>query len=87
MRWRLPLEEYGPELINIKGENNIVANALSRLVEEFPKEEAASLFAGDIREFDLPTDYPLSYAEIQEKQQTDRYLHRRRLEPDSPYKY
>jgi RNase H-like domain found in reverse transcriptase len=67
MRWRLLLEEYGPELIYIKGENNIVADALSRLelveeptVEELPKEEAASLFAGDIREFDLPTDYPLS---------------------------
>jgi Integrase zinc binding domain len=56
-------------------------------LEELPKEEAASLFAGDIREFDLPTDYPLSYAEIQEKQQTDRYLRRRRLEPDSPYNY
>jgi Integrase zinc binding domain len=55
--------------------------------EELPKEQAASLFAGDIREFDLPTDYPLSYAEIQEKQGTDRYLRRRRLEPDSPYKY
>jgi RNase H-like domain found in reverse transcriptase/Reverse transcriptase (RNA-dependent DNA polymerase) len=75
MRWRLLLEEYGPELIYIKGENNIVANALSRLelveeptLEELPKEEAASLFTGDIREFNLPTDYPLSYAEIQEKQ-------------------
>jgi RNase H-like domain found in reverse transcriptase len=50
MRWRLLLEEYGPELIYIKGENNIVANALSRLelveeptTEELPKEEAASL--------------------------------------------
>jgi RNase H-like domain found in reverse transcriptase/Integrase zinc binding domain len=94
MRWRLLLEEYDPELIYIKGENNIVADALSRLelveeptLEELPKEEVASLFAGDIREFDLPTDYPLSYAEIQEKQQTDRYLRHRRLEPDSPYKY
>jgi hypothetical protein len=31
MRWRLLLEEYGPELIYIKGENNIVADALSPL--------------------------------------------------------
>ena len=31
MRWRLLLEEYGPELRYIKGENNIVADALSRL--------------------------------------------------------
>jgi hypothetical protein len=31
MRWRLILEEYGPELRYIKGERNIVADALSRL--------------------------------------------------------
>jgi hypothetical protein len=31
MRWRLVLEEYGPELRYIKGEHNIVADALSRL--------------------------------------------------------
>ena len=31
MRWRLILEEYGPELIYVKGENNVVADALSRL--------------------------------------------------------
>ena len=29
MRWRLILEEFGPELKYIKGENNIVADALS----------------------------------------------------------
>ena len=29
MRWRLILEEYGPELRYTKGENNIVADALS----------------------------------------------------------
>ena len=31
MRWRMVLEEYGPELIYIKGPDNIVADALSRL--------------------------------------------------------
>jgi hypothetical protein len=31
MRWRLILEEFGPELNYIKGEKNIVADALSRL--------------------------------------------------------
>ena len=29
MRWRLILEEFCPELKNIKGENNVVADALS----------------------------------------------------------
>ena len=31
MRWRLILEEYGPELIYIQGKKNVVADALSRL--------------------------------------------------------
>ena len=31
MRWRMVLEEYGPELIYIKGQDNVVADALSRL--------------------------------------------------------
>ena len=31
MRWRLLLEEFGPTLTYIKGEHNIVADALSRL--------------------------------------------------------
>ena len=31
MRWRLILKEFGPELKYIKGENNVVADVLSRL--------------------------------------------------------
>ena len=31
MRWRLILEEYGPELIYIQGSKNIAAATLSRL--------------------------------------------------------
>jgi hypothetical protein len=31
MRWRLVLEEFGPDLQCIIGENNVVADALSRL--------------------------------------------------------
>ena len=30
MRWRLLIEEYGPELRYIKGKDNIVADVLSR---------------------------------------------------------
>ena len=46
MRWRLYIEEYSPELHYIKGEDNDVADALSRL----PKEEAP----------DVPNYLPLS---------------------------
>ena len=31
IRWRLLLEEYGPELCHIPGERNVVADALSRV--------------------------------------------------------
>ena len=31
MRWRLILEEFGPDIRHIKGEDNIVADAMSRL--------------------------------------------------------
>ena len=57
MRWRLILEEYGPELRYIKGENNIVADALSRLnildsdgsKEQMDPSEIAELMAADER--------------------------------------
>jgi hypothetical protein len=31
MQWRILIEEFGPELIYIKGTSNVVADALSRL--------------------------------------------------------
>ena len=43
MRWRLILEEFGPELKYIKGENNVVADALSRL-EKSPNQEILNIF-------------------------------------------
>jgi hypothetical protein len=33
-RWILLLEEYGPKYVHIAGENNIVADALSRLEKD-----------------------------------------------------
>ena len=71
MRWRLVLEEYGPELLYIRGENNIVADALSRL-EIIPEEDQApeepptqtylaEHFGADLK--DLPKDaFPLRYS-------------------------
>ena len=42
MRWRLIIEEFGPELQYIKGENNVVANTLSRL-EKSPNQEILNI--------------------------------------------
>ena len=78
MRWRLVLEEYGPELNYIKGENNIVADALSRL-EMTPDDEVemddqffAECFAADPK--DVPTDYPMSYVQLESEQNKDASL-------------
>ena len=42
MRWRLILEEFGPELKYIKGENNVFADALSRL-EKCPNQDILNI--------------------------------------------
>ena len=71
MRWRLIIEEFGPNLRYIKGENNIVADALSRL--ELTEEE----FSPECFAFDDDTDdeaYPLAYAKIRTAQQQDNTL-------------
>ncbi len=85
MRWRLILEEYGPELKYVRGENNEIADALSRLdmyentsspsKESFSiyKEAMAELYAED--HDGSPSDaYPLTYDKIHEEQQKDRAL-------------
>ena len=66
MRWRLILEEFNPTLTYIKGENNIVADALSRL-DITPKSlsplQTAEAFG--LEKDDLPSDaFPLSYKTI-----------------------
>ena len=67
MRWRLILKEYGPELRYIKGESNLVADALSRLdmIATHPptEEEVANLFA-TIANGHWVKASPLSYAHI-----------------------
>ena len=90
MRWRLILEEYGPELKYIKGEHNVVADALSRLgmrretADTDSQPSPTSVVGGENANYslyladayaagdeDFPTDFPLSYPEIQRKQESD----------------
>ena len=71
MRWRLLIEEFGPELRYIKGELNIVADVLSRLEL---KEEEFSLDTFAFDDLDFPAEYPLSYKEIAHARSKDRIL-------------
>ena len=85
MRWRLIIEEYGPELVYVKGESNIVADALSRmrLTETDFSEEA---FAGD-EDHDFPTEYPLTYRQIAYEQARDDKLQARLKSKDEKKYY
>jgi hypothetical protein len=44
MHWRLVLKEYKPELHYIKGEDNIVADALNCLELNKPEEDTHKVF-------------------------------------------
>ena len=85
MRWRLIIEECGPKLTYIKGENNIAADALSRmrLTENDFSEEA---FAGEANANDFPTECPLSYKQIAYEQERDDDLQTRFTKEPEKYK-
>ena len=86
MRWRLLLEEFGPKLTYIKGANNVVADALSRLGMtnwDFDMELDA-FAAGD--EADFPTNFPLSHKQMRHFQQLDEQLKQKVLEKPERYK-
>ena len=75
MRWRLILEEVGPELKYIKGENNVVSDALSCLEMSDNQEilNISELYGYDDK--DLPDSaYPIRYHDISKAQETDAKL-------------
>ena len=84
MRWQLILEEYGPVLEYIKGENNVVADALSRLhIDKTPtnrietEKPTVSYLAEyyGLDDVDLPNDaYPLKFSLIDKEQKRDIHL-------------
>ena len=75
MHWRLILEEFVPELKYIKGENNVIANALYRL-DMSDNQEILNI--SDIYGYDdanLPDiSYPICYHDIARAQKTDAKL-------------
>ena len=75
MRWCLILEEFGPELKYIKGENNVAADALYHL-EKIQNQEIliiSELYGYD--DADLPDSaYPICYHSIAKEQKTDSKL-------------
>ena len=81
MRWRLLIEEFGPKLLYIKGEHNVVADTLSRLGL---KEEEFSLDAFAVEDDDLPTNYPLSFRQIEIEQKKSKSL-QKKLKEEQQY--
>jgi len=81
MQWRLILEEYAPELLYIKGENNVVADALSHLemTETSPLDLQKDLHylaeCFGLDDDDLsPKTFPLQYKTIARHQGADKEL-------------
>ena len=82
IRWRLLIEEYGPELRYIKGAKNVIADILSRLplLDEIPPTETSLEYwqcfaqpADDVN--DLPDDaMPVTFKLIYNEQRKDARL-------------
>jgi len=95
MRWRLLIEEFGADLTYIKGEDNIVADALSRLELLSEKDTAAlnhtellQLFTGDtIKDVikNKDTIYPLRLSTIEKEQNKDKELMKAIRSDTNPY--
>ena len=80
MRWRIILEEFGPELKYIKGENNAVADALSRLEmgENQDIINISELYGYDDKDLPDSAD-PIRYHNIAKAQKTDAKIQQKRV--------
>ena len=78
MRWRLILEEFGPEFKYIKGENNAVDNALSLLGVSDNQEILNISEPYGYNDMDMPDSaYPIRYHNISKAQKTDDKLNQK----------
>jgi hypothetical protein len=69
IRWRLVLEEFGPDLQCIKGEKNIVADALSRLETDDDQETFNISECFGFNDDDLPpSSYPMRHTDMAKAQ-------------------
>jgi hypothetical protein len=83
LRQRLLLEEYGVDLVHIKGKTNNLADALSRLpFDENPTTEEAYLLR---RASEMEDDFPLSLPLIAAAQATDEHLTTEITKPKPQY--
>ena len=84
MRWRLLLEEYGPEIVYIKGPRNVVADALSRLPKQGDiVEDVNTVMPFVQKDKDI---FPIKLEEIQERQEVNRSLRKRIRDNPKDYK-
>jgi hypothetical protein len=67
MRWRLIIEEFGPKPTYVKGFNNVVADALSRM-KMTEKDFGPEVFTGE----KVRQTSPLSYKLLAEMQAKDK---------------
>ena len=86
MRWRLVIEEFGIEIIYIKGSHNVAADALSRLPRDDPddgsNESSMIEFLETYNLTELPADaFPITYKTIEEEQNKSRPLLKALNEP------
>ena len=84
MRWRMILEEFGPDIRHISGEDNAVADAISRLPtaatelkdirndSQVLQDEIKSAFFGEILNLDEEHEsFPLDISLVREEQQKE----------------
>ena len=90
MRWRLILDEFGPELKYTKGQNNVVAEALYLLEKSVNQDilNISELYSYDDK--DLPdSSYPIRYHDIAKSQEADAELQQKQVSikniPSTPF--